>query len=147
MTNDQENAEARLAMLASRTENLVDLAAVTSLRLEVYIMLARSERFVAGIAIVAICVSALTYAALPIFPVVLAGSVLHAFASCVLGPAMVAISIGLVGHAAIGERLGRNARYAAVGNGLAAVDTVRSLGSFGDRLAVGVALGKRRPGC
>jgi hypothetical protein len=41
-------------------------------------------------------------------------------ASCVLGPAMVAISLGLVGHAAIGERLGRNARYAAVGNGLAA---------------------------
>ncbi len=81
---------------------------------------ARSERFVAGIAIAAICVSALTYAVLPIFPVVLAGSVLHALASCVLGPAMVAISLGLVGHAAIGERLGRNARYAAVGNGLAA---------------------------
>jgi predicted MFS family arabinose efflux permease len=81
---------------------------------------ARSERFVAGIAIAAVCVSALTYAVLPIFPMVLAGSVLHALASCVLGPAMVAISLGLVGHAAIGERLGRNARYAAVGNGLAA---------------------------
>ena len=81
---------------------------------------ARSERFVAGISIVAICVSALTYAALPIFPVVLAGSVMHALASCVLGPAMAAISLGLVGHAAIGERLGRNARFASVGNGLAA---------------------------
>jgi predicted MFS family arabinose efflux permease len=81
---------------------------------------ARSERFVAGIAIVAICVSALTFALLPIFPMVLAGSVLHALASCVLGPAMAAISLGLVGHAAIGERLGRNARYASVGNGLAA---------------------------
>jgi predicted MFS family arabinose efflux permease len=33
---------------------------------------------------------------------------------------MVAISLGLVGHAAIGERLGRNARFASVGNGLAA---------------------------
>ena len=81
---------------------------------------ARSERFVAGIAIAAICVSALTYAVLPIFPMVLAGSVLHALASCVLGPAMAAISLGLVGHAAIGERLGRNARFASVGNGLAA---------------------------
>jgi MFS family permease len=81
---------------------------------------ARSERFVAGIAIVAICISALTYAALPIFPIVLAGSALHALASCVLGPAMVAISLGLVGHDAIGERLGRNARFASVGNGLAA---------------------------
>jgi predicted MFS family arabinose efflux permease len=81
---------------------------------------ARSERFVAGIAVIAICVSALTYAMLPIFPIVLAGSVLHALASCVLGPAMAAISLGLVGHAAIGERLGRNARFASVGNGLAA---------------------------
>jgi len=81
---------------------------------------ARSERFVAGVSIVAICVSALSYALLPIFPVVLAGSVLHALASCVLGPAIAAISLGLVGHAAIGERLGRNARFASVGNGLAA---------------------------
>jgi len=46
LTRDLENAEARLSALASRTENLVDLAAVTSLRLEVYIMLSRSERFV-----------------------------------------------------------------------------------------------------
>jgi MFS family permease len=81
---------------------------------------ARSERFVAGVAVVAICASALTYAAWPIFPMVLAGSVLHALASCVLGPAMAAISLGLVGHAAIGERFGRNARFASVGNGLAA---------------------------
>ena len=81
---------------------------------------ARSERVVAGIAIVTICVAALTYAALPIFPVVLTGAILHALASCVLGPAMAAISLGLVGHAAIGERLGRNARFASVGNGLAA---------------------------
>ena len=81
---------------------------------------ARSERFVAAVAVAAICVSALTYAALPIFPVVLAGSILHALASCVLGPAIAAISLGLVGHAAIGRRLGRNARFASVGNGLAA---------------------------
>ncbi len=81
---------------------------------------ARSERFVAAVSIVAICVSALSYAVLPIFPVVLAGSILHALASCVLGPAIAAISLGLVGHAAIGERLGRNARFASVGNGLAA---------------------------
>jgi MFS family permease len=81
---------------------------------------ARSERFVAAVAIAAICASALTYAALPIFPMVLAGSVLHAAASCVLGPAMVAISLGLVGPAGMGHRLGRNARFASVGNGLAA---------------------------
>lgn len=81
---------------------------------------ARSERLLAGVAIVAISISALTYAAFPIFPAVLAAAALHAAASCVLGPAIAAISLGLVGHAAIGERLGRNARFASIGNGLAA---------------------------
>jgi MFS family permease len=81
---------------------------------------ARSERFVAALAIAAICVSALAYAALPVFSVVLSASILHALASCVLGPAIAAISLGLVGHAAIGARLGRNARFASIGNGLAA---------------------------
>jgi hypothetical protein len=38
----------------------------------------------------------------------------------VLGPAIAAISLGLVGHAMIGQRLGRNARFASIGNGLAA---------------------------
>jgi hypothetical protein len=52
--------------------------------------------------------------------VILAATVLHSAASCVLGPAIAAISLGLVGHGAIGERLGRNARFAAIGNGLAA---------------------------
>jgi len=82
--------------------------------------LARSERLVAGLAIATIGISALAYAAWPVFPVVLAAAVLHAAASCVLGPAMAAIGLGLVGHAAIGERLGRNARFASIGNGLAA---------------------------
>jgi MFS family permease len=81
---------------------------------------ARSERLVGGIAIAAICISALGYATMPVFPVVLSASILHAAASCVLGPAIAAISLGLVGHAAIGERLGRNARFASVGNALAA---------------------------
>ena len=81
---------------------------------------ARSERLVAGIAVATIGVSALAYAAWPIFPVVAAAATLHAAASCVLGPAIAAISLGLVGPLAIGERLGRNARYASLGNGVAA---------------------------
>jgi MFS family permease len=81
---------------------------------------ARSERLVAGLAIAAICVAALGYAALPVLPMVLSAAVLHALASCVLGPTIAAISLGLVGHAEIGERLGRNARFASIGNGLAA---------------------------
>ena len=72
---------------------------------------ARSERLVAGLAVAAIGCSALAYAVWPIFPVVTAAATLHALASCVLGPAIAAISLGLVGPLAIGERLGRNARY------------------------------------
>jgi MFS family permease len=81
---------------------------------------ARSERLVAGVALTGIAVSALAYALLPVFPVVLSAAALHAAASCVLGPCIVAISLGLVGHGAIGERLGRNARFASIGNGSAA---------------------------
>jgi MFS family permease len=81
---------------------------------------ARSERLVAGLAVATIGFSALGYAAWPIFPVVVAAATLHAAASCVLGPAIAAISLGLVGPLAIGERFGRNARYASLGNGGAA---------------------------
>jgi hypothetical protein len=70
---------------------------------------------------------------MPVFPVIAAAAVLHSAASCVPGPAMAAISLGLVGHAAIGERLGRNARYASIGNGLAAA----SMGACGYFLSAG----------
>jgi MFS family permease len=81
---------------------------------------ARSERFVAGAAVATIGCAALAYAVWPIFPVVVMAATLHALASCVLGPAIAAISLGLVGPYAIGERLGRNARFASLGNGSAA---------------------------
>ena len=81
---------------------------------------ARSERLVAGLAVATIGVAALAYALWPIFLVVAAAATLHALASCVLGPAIAAISLGLVGPLAIGERLGRNARFASLGNGSAA---------------------------
>jgi len=85
---------------------------------------ARSERLVAALSIAAIAVSALGYAMSPIFIVVLAAAVLHAAASCVLGPAIAAISLGLVGHDAVSERLGRNARFASIGNAFAAAAMV-----------------------
>jgi MFS family permease len=81
---------------------------------------ARSERLVAAFALGGIGAAALSYALLPIFPVVATAAALHAAASCVLGPCIVAMTLGLVGHAAIGERLGRNARFASIGNGVAA---------------------------
>ena len=81
---------------------------------------ARSERFVAAVAVATIGACALAYASWPIFPIVLMAAVLHAASSCMLGPAIAAISLGLVGPTAISLRLGRNARFAAVGSGVAA---------------------------
>jgi len=80
----------------------------------------RSARLVAMLAVAAICLSALALAIWPTFLVVMAARVLHAGASCVLGPVIAAISLGLVGHAALGARLGRNARFASIGNGFTA---------------------------
>jgi MFS family permease len=80
----------------------------------------RSARLVAGLAIAAICLSALALAIWPTFTIVMAGRILQAAASCVLGPVIAAISLGLVGHAALGARLGRNARFASIGNGVTA---------------------------
>src|SRR5580704_15391840 len=92
----------------------------------------RSQRKAASVSLILISISALAFALWPSFPAVLAASVLHSAASCVLGPAMVAISLGLVGHAAISERLGRNARFASVGNGLAAA-VMAGVGYFSPR--------------
>ena len=82
---------------------------------------ARSERLVAALAIGTIGASALILGLWPIFPVVLVAITLQAAAVCVLGPAIAAISLGLVGHGEIGERLGRNARFASLGTVIAAI--------------------------
>jgi MFS family permease len=80
----------------------------------------RDKRVAAGAAGVAVAVSAILFAAAPTkFAVVLA-EVLHSFASSMLGPALAAISLTLVGRAGLGERLGRNACFASLGNGIAA---------------------------
>jgi hypothetical protein len=80
----------------------------------------RSARLVAILAAAAICLSALALAIWASFLVVTGARVLHAAASCVLGPVIAAISLGLVGHAALGARLGRNARFGSIGNGFGA---------------------------
>ena len=80
----------------------------------------RSPRWAAAGAVAGIGVSALALALWPIFAVVLASRILHASASCVLGPAVAAVSLRLVGHAGLGERIGRNARFASLGAGLSA---------------------------
>lgn len=80
----------------------------------------KSPRFAAAISVVLISVSALILALWPTYAAVMASRVLQAGASCVLGPAIAALSLGLVARSRIGERLGRNASFASVGTGLTA---------------------------
>src|SRR5258707_9871690 len=86
-----------------------------------------SKRKAGAAAIVAIAASALAIALWPNFLEIIAAEVVHSFASAVLGPAIAAITLVLVAPAAFGERLGRNARYAAIGNAVAA----GVMGAFG----------------
>jgi MFS family permease len=80
----------------------------------------RNKRSAASGALIGIIIAALLLAIQPEQLPVLVAQMLHGFASCVLTPAIAAISLHLAGHAALGERLGRNARFSSIGNGLAA---------------------------
>jgi MFS family permease len=79
-----------------------------------------SKRQLAMWAVAGIGVSALVIALFTSFLGIMAAKLLHVSASAVLGPAIAAITLGLVGHAALSVRLGRNARFSSIGNGLAA---------------------------
>jgi MFS family permease len=81
---------------------------------------ARSERHVAMIAVAMIGGSALVLGLSSLMAAVYAVQIIHAAASCILGPAIAAISLGLVGHFAIAARLGRNASFASIGNAFSA---------------------------
>jgi MFS family permease len=81
------------------------------------------------VALVGIGASALLMVWSPeIWPVLLAQT-LHGFASCMLNPALAALTIGLVATASLPDRLGRNARFAAVGSAVGAV-LMGACGSF-----------------
>lgn len=75
---------------------------------------------VAAYSILAFMVSALMFALSPTPIFVYLAEILHGFSSCTLGPAIAAISLALAGRAALGPRLGRNARFAAIGSGVGA---------------------------
>ena len=87
----------------------------------------RSKRAAAAAAIIAIMASALLIALWPALLLISLAEILHAFASSVLGPAIAALSLALVDPSAFGERLGRNARFLAIGNAFAA----GLMGTFG----------------
>lgn len=74
------------------------------------------KRVAAALAWAAMAVAAVLFAVAPVFPVVAVAEVLHACSTSMLTPAIAALSLSIVGRKALGERLGRNARYAAIGS-------------------------------
>lgn len=76
----------------------------------------RSKAVAVAVALIGISIGALLMAMTPtIWPVLLAEAV-YGFAACMLNPALAALTLGLVRAAAVAERLGRNARFQAIGS-------------------------------
>jgi MFS family permease len=80
----------------------------------------RSKRFAVALGGIMVAACALIIAFWPSFPLVLAALLLQGITGGFVGLAIAAISLGLVGHAALGERLGRNQRFASTGGVVAA---------------------------
>jgi len=81
----------------------------------------RDRRRAAGWAVAVLGIAVLLLSGWPQrLPVFLAVT-LQSLASCVLGPAIAAISLALAGHALFSERLGRNMRFASIGNAAASL--------------------------
>ena len=84
-------------------------------------------------------VSAVLLASFPATLPVYLAEVLHGFASCVIGPAIAAVSIQVVKVAtagrSLGWRLGRNAQFSSIGNG-AAAGVLGAVGSYWSDSAV-----------
>jgi MFS family permease len=78
------------------------------------------KRGLAAFGIAAICISALILALRPVYHWVLVAEVLHGLAAGLTKSSINAISLGLAGRRGISARIGRNFRYAALGNALAA---------------------------
>ncbi len=79
----------------------------------------RSKAVVAAWSVLAFATSALMFAIYPIPLFVYLAKMLHGFSSCTIGPAVAAMSLALA-RGTLGARLGRNARFAAIGSGVGA---------------------------
>jgi MFS family permease len=80
----------------------------------------RSKRIIVAVAAAAVTLAILVYGLRRDFPSVFAAAILLGAAGSILGPAVVAISLGLVGQDGLGQRLGRNQRFASIGGLVAA---------------------------
>ena len=76
------------------------------------------KRHAVGAGILGVGAAALLLAIFSARPAVYLAQALQGLASSLIGPGITTISLVLVGHPALSERIGRNARFASVGNGL-----------------------------
>lgn len=86
-----------------------------------------TKRAVIAFALGMIAVGSALIGLFPTYLPVAGGEVLHGLTGSVIRPALAAIGLGLVGHRAFNERLGRNHRYDSLGNGL----TAAAMGAMG----------------
>jgi MFS family permease len=75
----------------------------------------RAKRLLVATGVVTVALSTLIFRLWPSFPLVALAEVLQGLTGGVIGPGVVAITLGLIGHAKLAERLGQNQRFAAAG--------------------------------
>jgi len=76
----------------------------------------RSKRALVALGASMVAATALVIGIWPNLPLVFTALVLHGTTGAFLGPAIAAISLGVVGHLALAEQLGRNQRFASAGS-------------------------------
>src|ERR1019366_3827750 len=76
----------------------------------------RHKRALLAGAILATAAAAIVLALGPGLPLLFAAQVLHGVSTGVMGPAVVALSLGMVSRSELGRRLGRNRRFDSAGN-------------------------------
>jgi MFS family permease len=104
---------------------------------------AKSKRTLVGTGTAAVALALLIFGLRPDFPSVFAAAVIQGMAGSILGPAIAAISLGLVGNDALAQRLGRNQRFASIGGLTAAgfMGVIGYLTSLRDIFLVTAGLG------
>ena len=103
----------------------------------------KSKQALMATGVAALILAALIFGSRTDFLSIFTAAVIQGVAGSVLGPGIAAISLGLVGHAALSERLGRNQRFASIG-GLTAAAVMGGVGyllSSRDILLLTAALG------
>ena len=89
----------------------------------------RVKRLIVGTCLACVAGGAMLIAFVPFYPAVAVGEGLHGISGGALRTALAAIAIGLVGHRALGRRVGRNQLWNSAGNAAAAAG-MGALGTF-----------------